>query len=92
MYREGYFYKISDLMHHNVYASLLKSHITLEENVIISQSVVCNRYSTSNPPRFPLAPVIAIVFIHINFEVYYYMNNLLLTYSDPFRLIPKEYF
>lgn len=35
MYREDYFYKISDLMHHNVYASLLRDHIIKEENVII---------------------------------------------------------
>lgn len=35
MYREDYFYGITDLMHHNVYASLLKSHIVKEENVII---------------------------------------------------------
>ena len=35
MYREDSFYKISDLMHHNVYASLLKDHIIKEENVII---------------------------------------------------------
>ena len=35
MYREDYFYGITDLMHHNVYASLLKSHIIKEENVII---------------------------------------------------------
>ena len=35
MYREDSFYKISDLMHHNVYAALLKEHIIKEENVII---------------------------------------------------------
>lgn len=35
MYREGYFYKITDLMHHNVYASLLREYIIKEENVII---------------------------------------------------------
>ena len=35
MYREDCFYKITDLMHHNVYASLLKEHIIKEENVII---------------------------------------------------------
>lgn len=35
MYREDSFYKISDLMHHNVYAVLLKEHIIKEENVII---------------------------------------------------------
>ena len=35
MYREDYFYGITDLMHHNVYASLLKNHIIKEENVII---------------------------------------------------------
>ena len=35
MYREDCFYKISDLMHHNVYAVLLKDHIIKEENVII---------------------------------------------------------
>ena len=35
MYREDEFYKITDLMHHNVYASLLKPYITKEENVVI---------------------------------------------------------
>ena len=35
MYREDEFYKITDLMHHNVYAALLKEHIIKEENVII---------------------------------------------------------
>ena len=35
MYREDEFYKITDFMHHNVYASLLKPYITKEENVII---------------------------------------------------------
>ena len=35
MYREDCFYGITDVMHHNVYASLLKSHIKAEENVII---------------------------------------------------------
>ena len=35
MYREDYFYGITDLMHHNVYASLLKNHIIKEENVIV---------------------------------------------------------
>ena len=35
MYREDSFYKISDLMHHNVYAALLKERIIKEENVII---------------------------------------------------------
>ena len=34
MYREDEFYKITDLMHHNVYASLLKPYITKEENLI----------------------------------------------------------
>lgn len=35
MYREDSFYGITDVMHHNVYASLLKSYIIKEENVII---------------------------------------------------------
>ena len=35
MYNEEYFYGITDLMHFNVYASLLKEHITKEERVII---------------------------------------------------------
>ncbi len=35
MYNNEYFYGISDLMHFNVYASLLKDKITLEERVII---------------------------------------------------------
>lgn len=35
MYRELEFYGISDLMHHNVYASLLKDNIIKEERVII---------------------------------------------------------
>ncbi len=35
MYNSEYFYGISDLMHFNVYASLLKEHIIKEERVII---------------------------------------------------------
>ena len=35
MYNNEYFYGITDLMHFNVYASLLKEHITKEERVII---------------------------------------------------------
>lgn len=35
MYNEEYFYGITDLMHFNVYASLLKEHILKEERVII---------------------------------------------------------
>lgn len=35
MYIEDYFYGITDVMHHNVYASLLCNHIIKEENVII---------------------------------------------------------
>jgi len=35
MYNEEYFYGISDLMHFNVYASLLKDKIKLEERVVI---------------------------------------------------------
>ena len=35
MYNEEYFYGISDLMHFNVYASLLKDDLVLEERVII---------------------------------------------------------
>ena len=35
MYREDWFYGITDVMHHNVYASLLKNHIIKEENIII---------------------------------------------------------
>ena len=35
MYNEEYFYGITDLMHFNVYASLLKDHIIKEERVII---------------------------------------------------------
>ena len=35
MYNSDYFYGITDLMHFNVYASLLKNHIIKEENVII---------------------------------------------------------
>lgn len=35
MYNEEYFYGITDLMHFNVYASLLKEHIIKEERVII---------------------------------------------------------
>lgn len=35
MYQSDYFYGISDLLHHNVYASLLKGKIIKEERVII---------------------------------------------------------
>ena len=35
MYNKEYFYGITDLLHFNVYASLLKEHITKEERVII---------------------------------------------------------
>lgn len=35
MYNEDYFYGLSDLMHHNVYASLLKDKIIKEERCII---------------------------------------------------------
>lgn len=35
MYNDKYFYGITDLMHFNVYASLLKEHIIREERVII---------------------------------------------------------
>ena len=35
MYNDKYFYGITDLMHFNVYASLLKEHIIKEERVII---------------------------------------------------------
>ncbi len=35
MYNDKYFYGITDLMHFNVYASLLKNHIIKEERVII---------------------------------------------------------
>lgn len=35
MYNREYFYGITDLMHFNVYASLLKDHIIKEERVII---------------------------------------------------------
>lgn len=35
MYNSEYFYGITDLMHYNVYASLLKDYITKEERVII---------------------------------------------------------
>lgn len=35
MYNSKYFYGLTDLMHFNVYASLLKEHITKEERVII---------------------------------------------------------
>ena len=35
MYNKEYFYGISDLMHFNVYANLLKDSIKLEERVII---------------------------------------------------------
>ena len=35
MYNNEYFYGITDLMHFNVYASLLKEHIIKEERVII---------------------------------------------------------
>ena len=35
MYNNEYFYGITDLMHFNVYASLLKDHIIKEERVII---------------------------------------------------------
>lgn len=35
MYNKEYFYGITDLMHFNVYASLLKEHIIKEERVII---------------------------------------------------------
>ena len=35
MYNDKYFYGITDLMHFNVYASLLKEHITREERVLI---------------------------------------------------------
>ena len=35
MYNDKYFYGITDLMHFNVYASLLKEHILKEERVII---------------------------------------------------------
>lgn len=35
MYNKDYFYGITDLLHFNVYASLLKEHITKEEKVVI---------------------------------------------------------
>ena len=35
MYNDEYFYGITDLLHFNVYASLLKEHIIKEERVII---------------------------------------------------------
>ncbi len=35
MYNEEYFYGITDLMHFNVYATLLKEHMIKEERVII---------------------------------------------------------
>ena len=35
MYNDKYFYGISDLMHFNVYASLLKEHIIKEERALI---------------------------------------------------------
>ncbi len=35
MYNEEYFYGITDLMHFNVYATLLKEHLIKEERVII---------------------------------------------------------
>lgn len=35
MYNKNYFYGITDLLHFNVYASLLKNHIIKEERVII---------------------------------------------------------
>ena len=35
MYNDKYFYGITDLMHFNVYASLLKEHIIKEERVLI---------------------------------------------------------
>lgn len=35
MYSQDYFYGLTDLMHYNVYASLLKKYITKEEQVII---------------------------------------------------------
>lgn len=35
MYNKDYFYGITDLLHFNVYASLLKEHITKEERVVI---------------------------------------------------------
>lgn len=35
MYNEEYFYGITDLLHFNVYASLLKEHIIKEERVIV---------------------------------------------------------
>ena len=35
MYNKDYFYLITDLLHHNVYASLLKNDLIKEENVII---------------------------------------------------------
>lgn len=35
MYNSEYFYGITDLMHFNVYASLLKEHIIKEERVVI---------------------------------------------------------
>lgn len=35
MYQKEYFYKITDLMHHNVYITLLKDNIIKEENIIL---------------------------------------------------------
>ena len=35
MYNDEYFYGITDLLHFNVYATLLKEHLTKEERVII---------------------------------------------------------
>ena len=35
MYNEEYFYGLSDILHFNVYAHLLKDYMTLEERVII---------------------------------------------------------
>ena len=35
MYNDEYFYGITDLLHFNVYATLLKEHLIKEERVII---------------------------------------------------------
>ena len=45
MIRDNEFYGISDILHFNVYASLLKEHIIKEERVIIKVFKVIKCYS-----------------------------------------------
>ena len=64
MIRDKEFYGISDILHFNVYASLLKEHIIKEERVIIkvfkkdNQYVFASLYSLNDPSKDRLLEVV----------------------------------